>query len=287
MKQTANYLLWTLMLTLAPGLLLAQRTITGTVTDGETSEPLVGVTVLVVDQSVGARTMDDGTYRLELPAGATQLRFSYLGYTPQIVSIGEGNVINVGLEPDILSTDEVVVIGYGTVKKEDATGSVQSVNAESFNQGAINSPQELVAGKVAGVQITQGAGPGDGAAIRIRGGSSLSASNDPLIVIDGVPVFNDGIAGSRNPLNIINPNDIESFTVLKDASATAIYGSRASNGVILITTKKGALGKKVRVGYNGNFSVSNRANEIPVHSADEFRALINDQFEEGHPARAL
>ncbi|MEL6844580.1 MAG: TonB-dependent receptor plug domain-containing protein, partial [Bacteroidota bacterium] len=151
----------------------------------------------------------------------------------------------------------------------------------------MNSPQELVAGKVAGVQITQGAAPGDGAAIRIRGGSSLSASNDPLIVIDGVPVFNDGIAGSRNPLNIINPNDIETFTVLKDASATAIYGSRASNGVILITTKKGSLGKKVRVGYSGNFSVSTRANEIPVHTADEYRTLINGQFEEGHPARAL
>lgn len=287
MKQTANYLLWILMFALAPGFMLAQRTITGTVTDASTGEALLGVTVLVVNQSVGVATGADGTYRLELPAGAEQLRFSYIGFAPQTIAIGSENVINVGLESEVLNTDEVIIIGYGTVKRGDATGSIQTVSSESFNQGAINSPQELVAGKIAGVQITQGAAPGDGAVIRIRGGSSLSASNDPLIVIDGVPVFNDGIAGSRNPLNIINPNDIETFTVLKDASATAIYGSRASNGVILITTKKGSLGKKARVGYNGNFSVSNRANQIDVNSADEFRTVINTQFADGHPARTL
>jgi len=153
--------------------------------------------------------------------------------------VGESNVLNVKMEQSTERLDEVVVIGYGTVKKSDATGSVTAINSDNFNMGAITSPQELVTGKIAGVQIVNGGGaPGEGATIRIRGGSSLSASNDPLIVIDGVPVDNDGITGMRNPLSTINPSDIETFTVLKDASATAIYGSRASNGVILITTKR-------------------------------------------------
>lgn len=285
MNRTFRTFLLVFALVLAPALMLAQRSIGGKVTDAEDGEPLVGAKIVVVGQAVGTTTGADGSFTLQVPAGAEMLKVSYFGYTDQEVAI-TSDILNVSLEPGT-TLGEVVLIGYGTVKREDATGSVQSVNSESFNQGAINSPQELVAGKVAGVQITTGAEPGAGAAIRIRGGSSLSATNDPLIVIDGVPVFNDGIAGSRNPLNIINPNDIETFTVLKDASATAIYGSRASNGVILITTKKGALGKKIRVGYSGNVSVSNRANEIDVLSGDEFRALVNQQYEEGHPARAL
>jgi TonB-linked SusC/RagA family outer membrane protein len=271
---------------LLPGLVFGQRAISGKVTDGDTGDPLVGAKVVVVGQAIGTLTSDDGSYTIQLPDGSTALKFSYFGYTEQEVTVGASNTLNVSMAIGT-TLGEVLLIGYGTVKREDATGSVQSVTSESFNQGAINSPQELVAGKVAGVQITTGAAPGDGATIRIRGGSSLSATNDPLIVIDGVPVFNDGIAGSRNPLNIINPNDIETFTVLKDASATAIYGSRASNGVILITTKKGRLGKKLNVGYNGNFSVSTRANEIDALSADEFRTMINTQFEEGHPARDI
>ncbi|MDA3816318.1 MAG: SusC/RagA family TonB-linked outer membrane protein, partial [Prolixibacteraceae bacterium] len=172
---------------------------------------------------------------------------------------------------------EIVVIGYGQVKKEDVTGSVSAVTSDDFNQGNITSPQELVSGKVAGVQITSGGGaPGSGSTIRIRGGSSLSASNDPLIVIDGVPIDNDDVSGMRNPLNTINPNDIETFTVLKDASATAIYGSRASNGVILISTKKGKAGQGLKVSYTGKVSVGTRTGEIDVLDANEFKEIINE-----------
>ncbi|MCB9082066.1 MAG: TonB-dependent receptor [Lewinellaceae bacterium] len=264
----------------------AQRVITGTVTDAENGDPLIGASILIVGTSSGTVTDIDGTYSLEVPASATQLIFSYTGYNAQTITIGASNVMDVALAPGQV-LDEIVVIGYGTVKKEDATGSIQTVGTERFNKGAITSPQELLAGKIAGVAVTTSSEPGGGATIRIRGGSSLSATNDPLIVIDGVPVDNGGIAGSRNALNVVNPNDIETFTVLKDASATAIYGSRASNGVILITTKKGALGKKIGVNYSGSVAFSNRANEVDVLSPDAFRDLITTRFAEGHPARAL
>ena len=288
MYKTTATALMALLLTLIPGFVLAQRTISGRVTDAETGNPLIGATVIALGTTAGAATDESGNFSFRAPETATQLRATYIGYLPQVVEIGSESSFAITMQPEVITTGEVVLIGYGTVKREDATGSIQSVSVESFNQGAINSAQELVAGKVAGVQITTGAAPGDGAAIRIRGGSSLSAANDPLIVIDGVPVFNDGIAGSRNPLAILNPNDIETFTVLKDASATAIYGSRASNGVILITTKKGAVGTgKVRVGYAGNVSISTRLNEIDVLDGDGYRALISDRFAEGHPARAL
>ncbi|RMD70504.1 MAG: hypothetical protein D6818_08995, partial [Bacteroidetes bacterium] len=269
-----------------PAALWAQRTISGTVTDAQTGEPLIGANILVVGFDKGTVTDLDGRYELEVPEGATTLRFSYTGYQPQEVNIDGRSVIDVALqEGELLS--EVVVIGYGKVKREDATGSVQSVSAKDFNRGAITGPQELLAGKVAGVQVVTDPSPGGGAVIRIRGGSSLSASNDPLIVVDGVPVDNGGIAGERNILNFLNPNDIESFTVLKDASATAIYGSRASNGVILITTKKGSLGKKLSVQYNGNFSISSPIATVDVLDAAEYRALIESRYPEGHPARDL
>ena len=288
MNQSTATRLLLLALTLLPGFLLAQRSISGSVRDAETGEALLGANVVAVGANAGAATDESGAFQFTLPANVTQLRVSYIGYLPQVIEVGDRTVFNISLAPEAISTGDVLIIGYGTVKKEDATGSVQSVSAESFNQGAINSAQELVAGKVAGVQITTGNDPGAGATIRIRGGSSLSAVNDPLIVIDGVPVFNDGIAGSRNPLAILNPNDIETFTVLKDASATAIYGSRASNGVIIITTKKGALGsKKINVGYSGNVSVSQPANQVDVLDAAEFRALVESRFGENHPARAL
>ncbi|RMF28769.1 MAG: SusC/RagA family TonB-linked outer membrane protein, partial [Bacteroidetes bacterium] len=286
MKRNLEPIVLAMALLLTAGGLFGQRTITGTVTDAETGEPMIGANILVKGTSFGTITDLDGSYSLEVPENAEALVFSYTGYASQEIPLGASNVINVALTPGSV-LEEVMVIGYGTVKKEDATGSVQSVSTEQFNRGSITSPQELLAGKIAGVRITTGSDPGGGAQIRIRGGSSLSASNDPLIVVDGVPVDNGGIAGARNPLNFINPNDIESFTVLKDASATAIYGSRASNGVILITTKKGSLGRKIAVEYNGNVSVSNALKKVDVLNATEFRALVEERFPEGHVARSL
>lgn len=274
-------------LVLLPGFMLGQKTLTGKVTDSATGEPLAGASVLVVGTTTGAFTGQDGSFRLNVPDGAQTIRITYLGYVPQELSAEADDILIISMESEALTTDEVVIIGYGSVKKDDATGSVQAIKSEYFNKGNITSPQELLAGKVAGVQITTGGDPGGGSTIRIRGGSSLSATNDPLIVIDGIPVANDNISGSRNPLNIVNPNDIETFTVLKDASATAIYGSRASNGVILITTKKGKLGKKIGVNYNGSVAFSNRINEIDVLTADEYRDLINTRYPDGHPARTL
>ncbi len=247
---------------------------------------MIGVNILVEGTSVGTITDIDGSYSLAVPAGAESLSFSYTGYQGQTIGLGASNLIDVQLKAgNVLS--EVVVIGYGTVKREDATGSITAVNSKDFNKGSITGAQELLAGKIAGVQITTDGSPGGGAQIRIRGGSSLSASNDPLVVVDGIPIDNGGISGERNIFNFINPNDIETFTVLKDASATAIYGSRASNGVILITTKKGVLGKKITVEYNGNVSVSSPAGLIDVFNAGEFRSLVESKYPAGHPARNL
>ena len=263
------------------------KTITGKVTDAGNGETLPGVSVVVKGTTIGTATNFDGEFTLNVETNQT-LIFSFVGYTPQELLVGEGNVLNVQLAQSTESLDEVVVIGYGSVKKSDATGSVTAISSDDFNMGAITSPQELVSGKIAGVQITSGGGaPGEGATIRIRGGSSLSASNDPLIVIDGVPVDNDGISGMRNPLSTIHPSDIETFTVLKDASATAIYGSRASNGVIIITTKKGRKGVGLRVGYNGYTSLSVKSGENDVLSSDEFRKVIIEEKGANSNAAAL
>ena len=276
LKLDLKYALLLLLVSIGT-LTMAQRTISGAVTDSETGDGLIGVNILVAGTSTGAVTDFDGNYTVEVPAGAETLIFSYTGYNQETVTIGDSDLIDVQLSPGTI-LDEVVVIGYGTVKKEDATGSVKSVSSEDFNRGAITSAQELLSGKVAGVQITTGGDPGGGSTIRIRGGSSLSASNDPLIVIDGVPIASGNVSGGRNPLNLINPNDIESMTVLKDASATAIYGSRASNGVIIITTKKGKLGKAINVNYNGNVGFSSRATEVDVLDATAYRALIEERY---------
>lgn len=277
MKQSLNFFLLLTAIILLPSWLFAQRTISGLITDAESGEPLLGANIVVEGTSIGTITDFDGNYSLEVPEGFEKLIVSYTGYASKTITLGAANQVDISLAAGEL-LDEVVVIGYGTVKREDATGSVQTVSTKEFNIGAITGPQELIAGKVAGVSITPAADPGGGATIRIRGGSSLSASNDPLIVIDGVPLSDDGISGSRNPLNIVNPNDIETFTVLKDASATAIYGSRASNGVIIITTKKGSLGNKVRVNYTANFSISETADRLDVLSANEFRGVIEERF---------
>ncbi|MEO1518449.1 MAG: TonB-dependent receptor [Bacteroidota bacterium] len=286
MKRSFNLLTIFMVLLVAPTLLFGQRTISGQITDAETSEPLIGANVLIQGTAQGTATDFDGKYTLEVPDGATGLVISYTGYTEQNIELGASNVVDIQLSSGAI-LEEVVVIGYGTVKKDDATGAIQTVDSDKFNKGAISSPQELLAGKMAGVVISTPGAPGEKPNIRIRGGSSLSASNDPLIVVDGIPLEDGDIKGGRNFLNAINPNDIETFTVLKDASATAIYGSRASNGVILITTKKGKLGKKLSVDYNGNISFSTPANTMDVMNADQYRDLVNERFEDGNPARDL
>ncbi|MEN8116598.1 MAG: TonB-dependent receptor [Bacteroidota bacterium] len=263
------------------------KTVTGKVTDAGNGEPLPGVTIVVKGTTQGTITNFDGNYTLKVEEGQT-LSYSFIGYTTQDVVVSGLNQVDVQLEQSIESLEEVVVIGYGTVKKEDATGSVQAVSTDDFNPGAITSPQELVSGKIAGVQITSGGGsPGEGATIRIRGGSSLSASNDPLFVIDGVPVDNEGIAGMKNPLNTIHPSDIETFTVLKDASATAIYGSRASNGVIIITTKKGRKGAPLKVSYQQYISLATPINKVPSLSAQDFTNLVQERYADNENALNL
>ena len=217
----------------------------------------------------------DGNFKVQCEPGAT-LVISYIGYLTQEVTAQNGMVVT--LKEDNALLDEVVVIGYGSVKKADATGSVMTFQADPKLKGVATNPQDMLVGKMAGVTVTTSGGAStDGASIRIRGGSSLSASNDPLIILDGVYLDNSGTSGIGNIMSTINPNDIESFTVLKDASATAIYGSRASNGVIIITTKKGVSGK-VKVSYDGSVTVATRRKDIKVFSGDEYRNLIQDIF---------
>ncbi len=250
-----------------------QVRVSGTVSDAADRQTLPGVNVVVRGTLTGAITGSNGEYSLMAQPGDV-LVFTFIGYLPQEVTVADQTVINVAMRTDVQALDEVVVIGYGTVKKSDATGSVAAVSSKDFNKGAITSPQDLLVGKSAGVVITTAGGaPGSGSTIRVRGGSSLNASNDPLIIIDGVPIDNNNVSGSSNILSFVNPNDIETFTVLKDASATAIYGSRASNGVILITTKKGKAGSPLTVSYDGNVSVANAIAFVDVFSGDEIRQL--------------
>jgi len=220
-------LLLSLFMVIAMGqIAYAQQTITGTVTDAGDGSTLVGATVQIKGTTSGTITDVEGKYSLQA-SQEDVLVFSFVGYEQQTATVGNQTTIDVALQPSAESLEGVVVIGYGTQKKDDNTGSVTAISSKDFNEGAITSPEELFRGKSAGVDVTSNSGaPGAGATIRIRGGSSLSASNDPLFVIDGVPVDGGGISGMRNPLNSINPNDIASVTVLKDASATAIYGSR-------------------------------------------------------------
>ncbi|HDR67647.1 MAG TPA: SusC/RagA family TonB-linked outer membrane protein, partial [Bacteroidaceae bacterium] len=274
-----NHLMVFFLAFIFPLSLFAQeRTINGTITDAETGEPLIGVTVRIEGTTTGTTTDMDGNYSIRAFSGQT-LVFSYIGYNTVSVIVTDQTIVNLTMSLSTEELEEVIVIGYGTTTKEDATGSMAVVKSENFNLGAITTPQELVIGKISGVRITTSGGePGAGATIRIRAGSSMSASNNPLIVIDGVPVDNDAISGMKNPLNTVNPADIESFTVLKDASATAIYGSRASNGVIIITTKKGKLGKPLTVGYNGNVSVGFNTSKVDLLSAEEYREMMQEKY---------
>jgi iron complex outermembrane receptor protein len=256
--------------------------VTGKVTGDDDPNGMPGVNVLVQGTMLGTVTDMEGKYMIEVPDENAVLIFSSVGYISQEVAVGGRTVINLELTSDITALQEIVVIGYGVQKKEDATGAVTAVGSKEFNKGAIVSPQELLAGRTAGVQIvSQGGAPGSGSTIRIRGGSSLSASNDPLIIIDGVPVDNVQLAGIRNPLSVVNPNDIESFSVLKDASATAIYGSRASNGVIIITTKRGKKGDRLNLSYSGNMAIHTFANKVSVLNSNQYREIINRRTSDG------
>ncbi len=273
-------------LALASGLLLAassfaqSNAIKGQVKDAS-GDPVMGATITVNGKAVGITDMD-GNFSVDAAPG-TNLTFTYLGMTPQTVKAASN--MNITLQDDSKALNEVVVIGYGVAKKNDLTGSVTAIKPDEKNHGIITSAQDMIQGKIAGVNVNSSSGePGGGAQIRIRGGASLTASNNPLIVIDGMPMDNNNTKGMNNPLSLVNPNDIESFTVLKDASATAIYGSRGSNGVIIITTKKGRSGQKPQIAYNGTFSVSTVAKKLDVMNAAEYTDFIKNQYGEGSAA---
>ena len=251
-----------------------QITVNGVVQDTQ-GEPIIGANILIKGTATGTITDLDGNFQLTTDADAL-LVISFIGYQTQ--ELPAQPVMNITLRDDSKQLEEVVVIGYGSVKKNDLSGSVVAIKAEDMNKGAVTSPQELIQGKVPGLYVSAGDGqPGAGSSIRIRGGASLNASNDPLIVIDGIPVANDAAPGTPNALATINPNDIETFTVLKDASATAIYGSRASNGVIIITTKKGTQ-DRIKVHYAGTFTAKDPYKRVKVMDADEFRATTIRQY---------
>jgi TonB-dependent starch-binding outer membrane protein SusC len=256
-------------------------TVTGKIKDAADGSSIPGVTIVVKGTSTGTVTDIDGKYSIKVNAGAI-LVFSYMGYQTQEIPVGVQKVIDVTLSASVTSLNEVVVIGYGQVKKQDATGSVTAVDRKDFDQGSISSPQQLIIGKIAGVQVTTvGGAPGGDANILIRGISSIRGSTAPLIVIDGVPIDNDAVSGSRGNFSMLNPDDIETYTVLKDASATAIYGSRATNGVIIITTKKGktTTGKgKLIHEYSGNVSFYSMPKTIGVLDGDAFRAVVKQKY---------
>lgn len=252
-----------------------QMVVKGNVKD-ETGEPVMGATVRVVGQPGGALTDIDGNFSVQANSGAT-LEISYIGYQ-KLTATAQQNML-LQLKPDNQTLGEVVVIGYGVAKKSDLTGSVTALKPDTKNKGLVVNAQDMMQGKIAGVTVTSGGGtPGGGSTIRIRGGSSLNASNDPLIVIDGVAMDNNGVKGLANPLSMVNPQDIESFNVLKDASATAIYGSRGSNGVIIITTKKGRKGQAPSVSYAGSATVSMKQKTYDVMTGDEFRTYVKNMY---------
>ena len=252
----------------------------GVVVDVE-GTPLPGVTVRVTDKTgQGTITDADGNFSLQVDK-SDRLTFTYIGFVDQTIAVADQTFpLRLVLHEDSELLDEVVVIGYGSVQKKDLTGSITTISSKDFQKGAIATPDQLITGKIAGVQIVPGSGsPGAGSTIRIRGGASLNASNDPLIVIDGVPMEGSTLPGAPSPLSSINPADIESMNVLKDASATAIYGSRASNGVIIITTKKGSLGQPLRVQATTRFSVSTPRKYVDVYTGDEIREIVKKSGE--------
>ncbi|MDX1942913.1 MAG: SusC/RagA family TonB-linked outer membrane protein [Saprospiraceae bacterium] len=259
-------------LAVIPAFIFSQ-TVSGTVIDAQSLEPIIGANIVVKGTLTGTSTDLDGRYQLSASFGDT-LVFSYTGYE-LLELVVNATTMDVQMRESSQLLDEVVVIAYGTTTVKDATGSVASVTERNFNRGNIVTPENLLNGRVAGVTVNTGGAPGSGSTIRIRGGSSLGASNDPLIVINGLPITNNTIGGAQSILSSINPNDIKSFTILKDASATAIYGSRASNGVIIITTKSG--GNDLKVEFNTQVGLSTLPNTLDIFSADEFRALVAEK----------
>ena len=265
--------------------LAQQRVVSGKITTTEDGSTLPGVAVVEKGTTNGTSTDGNGEFKISVSDNAT-LQLSFVGYKAQEVPVGSRNVVDVVMEPDVTSLGEIVVVGYGQQEKKDVTGSVVAIDSKDFNKGIMSSPQDLLLGKVAGVQITSADGsPGAGSTIRIRGANSLSGSSDPLIVIDGFPVDNSSsasVSGMQNPLTLINPKDIETFTVLKDASATAIYGMRAANGVIIITTKKGTSGKP-HVSLNSSVSVSTVQKYFGVLTGNQFRQVMQERFDAKQP----
>ena len=283
-----KHFMFKVLLTLVVGLFLSvgafaqQIAVKGIVTD-TAGEPVIGANVLVKGTTNGTITDFDGNFQLSANKGDI-IVISFIGFTAQELP-ATAELMNVVLKDDSEMLSEVVVIGYGVAKKNDLTGSVTAMKPDEMNKGLVTNAQDMMQGKIAGVNVTSASGtPGAGAQIRIRGGSSLNASNDPLIVIDGLAMDNSGVQGLSNPLSMVNPNDIETFTVLKDASATAIYGSRGSNGVIIITTKKGKSGSKPTVNYSGNVSVSTKKKTIEVMDGNEFRQFVTNMYGEGSAA---
>ena len=276
-------IIWMVLLLIASHTAWAQQqTVTGTVTDFDTEDPLPGVNIIRAGTAEGTITDIEGKFS-NSAASDGSLIFSFVSYESEKFVVGNQTNVNIQMLPSVTSLTEIVVVGYGEQEAGDVTGVVTAVDAEEFNRGAIVSPDQLITGKVAGVQITPNTGaPGGQSSIRIRGGTSINASNEPLYVIDGVPIDNaphdpGGFSKGKNPLNFLNPNDIESFTVLKDASAAAIYGSRGANGVIIITTKKGNAGGEGSISYDTWYSIANPVNQVDVLTASEFRSVVNEQ----------
>lgn len=257
-----------------------ERIVTGKVTGADDGQPVPGANILVKGTSQGTTTNSEGGFSISVGNNSV-LVVSYIGFATQEIAVGDQTTISIVLQTDVTSLADIVVVGYGEVEKKDVTGAVVAISSKDFNRGVITSPQDLLVGRVAGVSISSNSGaPGANSTIRIRGGASLNANNDPLIVIDGFPVDNNSPAGVANPLASLNPNDIESYTVLKDASATAIYGSRASNGVIIITTKKGSKNKN-ELTYNGTVAISTPVKYLDVMTGDEYRDLVAELVADG------
>ena len=255
--------------------MLAQQTLNGVVKDAATGDIIPGVNVVVKGSTKGTSSDFDGKFQLQNMNKGDILRFSFVGYLEKEITINTNFNLSVLLSEDAQKLEEVVIIGYGSTTIKDATGSVEAITSEDFTKGNIVTPENLLSGRVAGVNITTSGAPGSGSQITIRGGSSISASNAPLLVIDGLPIDNNSTAGSRGILANINPSDIESFSILKDASATSIYGSRASNGVIIIVTKKGK--KEYTLDYDMQYSFGEVTNRVNVFDADAYRAFVNSQ----------
>ena len=261
----------------------AQRRIAGNVTDSQTQEALPGVNIVVKGTTNGTVTDSQGNYAIDISSEESVLLFSFIGYKMQEIRVGNRRSLNVSMESETLGLDEVVVVGYGTMKKSDLTGAVVSVSGDDLRQSVTTNIDQALQGRIAGVQVTQNSGqPGGSASIRIRGANSITGSSEPLYVIDGIPFQGDGASVSGfdwaggangqnrvNPLSTINPNDIENIEVLKDASATAIYGARAANGVVLITTKRGKKGQS-KISYNGYYSVQALQKKLEMMDLPQF-----------------